>query len=185
MVERGALEKLCLACGTGGSNPSPSVYYFTKTIMKILVIYDSFFGNTEKIAKSIAQSTKGDLLHVDNCKASSIKDIDYLIVGSPTRAFKPTEKIVAFIKSLPVNSLYGIKIMAFDTRVDVKKVNSKFLTFMVKIFGYAATPIEKALISKGANKAAEAEGFIVEESEGPLREGEEERAAEWGKSNTK
>ena len=25
MVERGAFEKLCLACGTGGSNPSPSV----------------------------------------------------------------------------------------------------------------------------------------------------------------
>jgi len=153
--------------------------------MKTLVIYDSFFGNTEKIAKAIAKATNGDLLNVDNCKGSSIERVEYLIVGSPTRGFRPTEKVTKFLKSLPKDSLQGVNIMAFDTRLDVKKINSAILTFLEKIFGYAAAPIEKELIKKGGNKITEAEGFFVEESEGPLREGEEKRAWEWGKGNIK
>lgn len=185
MVERGALEKLCLACGTGGSNPSPSVYYFIFMIMKVLVIYDSFFGNTEKIAKAIASATKAELLHIDNCAENSLEGIDYLIVGSPTRAAKPTEKIMTFLKSLSEDSLNGVNIIAFDTRIDVEKVNSKALKFFTKIFGYAASQIEKELVKRGGNKVVEGVGFFVEDKEGPLREGEEKRAAQWGKSNVK
>ncbi len=151
--------------------------------MKTLIIYDSFFGNTEKIAKAIAKSIKGELLHVDSCKISSLKEVDCLILGSPTRGFRPTEKIVTFLKNLPENSLSGIKVMAFDTRLDVKEVNSKVLTFMESIFGYAASPMLKFLIKKGGSKIAEPEGFFVKESEGPLKEGEEKRAAEWVKGS--
>jgi len=150
-------------------------------LMKTLVIYDSVFGNTEKIAKAIAKGVNADLLQVDSCTIEKIKGFDYLVLGSPTRAFKPTEKISAFIKSLPMGSLNGVKVMAFDTRLDVKEVGSKILTVMESIFGYAAAPMQKRLISKGGSKVAEPEGFFVKESEGPLREGEEQRATEWGK----
>jgi hypothetical protein len=60
-------------------------------------------------------------------------------------------------------------------------VNNKFLTFMEGIFGYAADPIAKGLVKKGAELKGTAEGFFVNASEGPLRDGELERAAAWAK----
>jgi len=116
--------------------------------MEALVIYDSYFGNTEKIAKSISQAIKAELTHIDNCNANNLEGLDYLIVGSPTRGFRPTEKVVTFLRSLPENSLREIKVVAFDTRLDVAKVNNLLLTVLVKIFGYAAGSIEKELLKK-------------------------------------
>jgi len=53
---------------------------------------------------------------------------------------------------------------------------------IVKKGGYAAPVIEKALAAKGAASAISSLGFIVLESEGPLKEGELVRAAEWARS---
>jgi len=50
---------------------------------------------------------------------------------------------------------------------------------MVKLFGYAAEPIAKRLGRKGGELAVTPEGFLVEGTEGPLKEGELERAAAW------
>ncbi len=52
---------------------------------------------------------------------------------------------------------------------------------MVNLFGYADKPIADKLTKKGAIKAADNMGFYVLDSEGPLREGELERASEWAK----
>jgi hypothetical protein len=76
--------------------------------------------------------------------------------------------------------LQGKKAAAFDTRMDVKEVNKTFLTFMEKIFGYAAEPIGKALVKAGGSLALKPEGFFVHGSEGPLWDGEIERATQWG-----
>ena len=69
----------------------------------------------------------------------------------------------------------------FDTRADVATVNNRVLTGMVKVFGYAAEHIDKALVKCGGRQAVLPAGFFIEESEGPLREGELDRAKEWGK----
>ena len=50
---------------------------------------------------------------------------------------------------------------------------------MVKIFGYADKPIGNRLVKKGGDLALPLAGFFVDDSEGPLRAGELERAAEW------
>ncbi len=151
--------------------------------MKTLVLYDTYFGNTEKVAKSIGEAFGEDtqVLSVKDVSLDQLKGLDYLIVGSPTRAFKPTKDTTDFLNKLPSGTLSGVKVAAFDTRMDVKKVNNKVLTFMESIFGYAAKPIADRLKKKGGSLIAEPEGFIVEDSEGPLREGEMERAAEWAK----
>jgi flavodoxin len=108
-----------------------------------------------------------------------LKGTELLVVGSPTRAFRPSEGVSSFLEGLPAKSLCGMRVAAFDTRSDVTKIKSGMLRFMAKTFGYAAQAISKKLEGKGGKPAVAPEGFFVEDSEGPLREGEEERAAGW------
>jgi flavodoxin len=148
--------------------------------MKALVIYDSVFGNTEKIARAVGEGASAKVVKVDALQPSDLEGVTLLLVGSPTRAFRSTEGIQKFLKKLPKGSLTGVAVGGFDTRADVATVNNRMLTSMVKVFGYAAEPIDKALVKCGGRQAAPPAGFFIEESEGPLREGELERAKEWG-----
>lgn len=145
--------------------------------MKSLVIYGTYFGNTEKIAQAIAKQLNTKAVNVKEFKKEMLDGIDLLVVGSPTRAFRPIDSINEFLSELP--SLKGIKVVAFDTRIKIEDVNSKLLIFLAKIFGYAADPILKKLVKKGGEKVLEPDGFFVEDSEGPLLDGELERAKEW------
>jgi hypothetical protein len=83
------------------------------------------------------------------------------------------------LEELPPGSLKGKKIAAWDTRVDVAQVNSKILTVMVKLFGYAAPKLEKQLLSKGGTRVVSCEGFYVKDKEGPVTDGEMDRASKW------
>jgi len=142
--------------------------------MKALVVYESAYGNTEKIAKAIGGAITGDVevLRVSEADPSDLKTIDLFIVGSPTYAGRPTPAIRDFINKVPESSLQGIKVAAFDTRLSTR---------MVKILGYAAGKIASSLKKKGANLIAEPEGFFVKGNKGPLKEGELERATAWVK----
>jgi flavodoxin len=55
------------------------------------------------------------------------------------------------------------------------------LRILVNLFGYAAKPIADRLEKKGGERIMPPEGFFVEGTEGPLKEGELERAADWAK----
>jgi len=152
--------------------------------MKALVVYESFFGNTEAIARAVANGLAAryevSVQRVGDVNPEQFKGFDLVAIGSPTRAFQPSEGTKALLKSLPAGALQGIRVAAFDTRMDVKEVNNAFLTFMEKIFGYAAEPIGKKLAKAGGKLVLPPEGFIVKGSEGPLRDGELERAEAWG-----
>ena len=147
--------------------------------MKALLIYDSFFGNTEKIALAVGTVLGADVFKVQKVKPEQLAGLGLLIVGSPTRAFSPSPDIKSFMKKLPYNALQGVKVAAFDTRIAINDTGSKFLSFMVKLFGYADKPIAKALVKKGGTLVLATEGYYVKESEGPLKEGEIDRATEW------
>ena len=154
--------------------------------MKALVIYDSVFGNTERVAQAIGQALLAEghevqTLRLTEASPQQATEVDLLIVGSPTRAFRPTPAITQFLKDIRDNGLRGVKVGAFDTRVSLEEVNSRVLTVFVKLFGYAAEPMAKRLRQKGGAQALSPEGFIVTGKEGPLREGELERAAAWAK----
>lgn len=150
--------------------------------MKALIVYDSVFGNTEKLALAMAETLGAKALKVTDVKTSDLSGLKLLIAASPTRAFSPMPTIKGWIKNLPAGSLSGVKVAAFDTRMSMEDVDSKFLTFMAGVFGYAAEPMSKALVKKGGSVAAQPDGFIVGGNEGPLKEGELERAIEWAKS---
>ena len=123
--------------------------------MKTLVLYDSAFGNTQQIAKAIGAtlnaSTETPVVRIKDVLPEHLSGIELLVVGSPTRGFRPSEDTKKFLQKLPARCLAGVKVAAFDTRVNIKEVNSGFLTFMVNLFGYAAEPIAKALQKKGGN----------------------------------
>jgi len=154
---------------------------------KALVVYDSYFGNTERIAQSIGdalgRAEDVETLRVGNVRPEQLAGLKLFVVGSPTRAFRPTEAIKTFLKSIPRNGLKGVKVAAFDTRITEEEIESAvfILRFLVNIFGYAAKPIADKLEKKGGKLIAAPEGFFVHGTEGPLKEGELERAAEWAK----
>ena len=147
--------------------------------MKSLIIYDSVFGNTEKIAAAIAGALDAKVLKVSETSAGDLADLTLLIVGSPTRAFYALPSVTNFIKGLEKGSLSGIKVAAFDTRADTNDLDSGALKKMMKTFGYAAEPMLKNLVKKGGIAAADPAGFYVADSEGPLKGDEETRAVQW------
>ena len=144
------------------------------------------FGNTEKIAQALAAALgTSEVFKVDAARAEHLKGADLVLVGSPTRAFRPTPALTKWLKGLPGNSLKGFQVAAFDTRISVKDGNSAILGFMVKLFGRAAAPIARTLAAQGGAPVGAAEGFYVQASEGPLKDGELERAAAWARGLAK
>jgi flavodoxin len=154
--------------------------------MKAMVVYDSGFGNTEKIAQAIGQGLGSpedvEIVRVGDVKPDQVRGVPLLIVGSPTQKFSPTGATTSFLKGIPQSGLQGVKVAAFDTRFPVSEIERvRILAFFVKIFGYAAKPIADRLQKKGGKLVIPPEGFFVEGTEGPLQEGELERAAGWAK----
>jgi flavodoxin len=142
--------------------------------MKSLVVYDSQYGNTEKIARAIGGGIGGEVkvARFGEVKAAELGSYDLLIVGSPTQGGRYTMSMKDYLDAIPSGALKDKKVASFDTRLKTK---------LVKIFGYAATRIADTLTIKGGNLVAPAEGFLVKGARGPIIEGELERAAAWAK----
>ena len=140
--------------------------------MKVLVVYDSVYGNTERIAQAIGNAIAGDvkLLRPAMINAPDIKMPDILFIGAPTYGGRPTPPVVEFITGLSKTMVNGHYIAAFDTRLSAKWVG---------VFGYAAGKIARRLKALGGILVKPPEGFIVKGTEGPLKEGELERATRW------
>jgi flavodoxin len=108
--------------------------------MKAMLVYDSAYGNTEKIAQAIgdALGSQGEvkLVRAADARPEQLAGLDLLVVGSPTQKFSPTGATTAFLKGIPKNSLQGVKVAAFDTRFTESEIDRiRILAFFVRIFG--------------------------------------------------
>lgn len=143
--------------------------------MNALVVYDSQFGNTEKIAQVIAQTLteygQARALRAGDYTADALQGIELLVVGCPTQAWHSTEHIQKFIKQLEHQVVHNLCIAEFDTRLD----KPSWLT------GSAAKGMAKSLRPLGAQLLSP-ESFLVTGTEGPLADGELERAAGWART---
>jgi len=76
-----------------------------------------------------------------------------------------------------------VRVAAFDTRLTEEALHSHgaMLGKLVDWFGYAAPRISEELEKKGGQVVQPPEGFIVLGTEGPLQDGEPERAATWAR----
>jgi len=142
--------------------------------MKTIVVYESVYGNTRTIAEAIAGALPGEvkLLAASGANASGLQAGDLLIVGAPTQGGRPTDAAQSFLNGLSAGALAGIRVAGFDTRLTSKWVG---------IFGYAGPRIAAALQDKGGTAVGSPGGFYVKGKQGPLVEGEAERAAAWAR----
>ncbi len=154
--------------------------------MKILVLYDSFFGNTKKIAQAIvdelSQEHEVNIARAETANVNQLQHLDLFFVGSPTRAFAPSPNMTAFLKIIPARSLAGVKVAVFDTRIAPADIKPKLVGLAIKWAGYADKKIIRLLKPSEAEVILPGEGFMVSKSEGPLKEGELTRARAWARS---
>ncbi|HEX5547667.1 MAG TPA: flavodoxin domain-containing protein [Ktedonobacterales bacterium] len=144
--------------------------------MHALVVYDSQFGNTERIAAAIADTlrTTGEvrLAHVDPAHPLDLEGIDLLILGSPTQGWQSTKAMQALLAKLTPQQLHGRAVACFDTRFQ----KPRWIT------GSAARRMAASLRHMGVTLLAPPESFFVEGTEGPLLTGELGRAAVWARA---
>ncbi len=151
---------------------------------KAMIVYDSVFGNTERVAQALKKALEGSSVSVEIYRAGNAprqipEGIELLIAGSPTRAFRPTGELAAYVKNLPAGSLSGCGAAAFDTRISLSSIPNRVFRWCIGHFGYAAPAIAEQMKKAGGELLLSPEGFAVLGKEGPLAEGEEERAAQW------
>lgn len=155
--------------------------------MKALIVYESMFGNTEKIARAVAGglSESFDVTVSDVREMPPVHDVDLLVVGAPTHAWglsRPSTRVDAerqgtirpgateiglreYLNLSP--SLPGVAAAAFDTRVDRAWAGS------------AARKAHRELRRLGCHMLTPAKNFAVTGTTGPLVDGERERAGRW------
>ena len=141
-------------------------------MVKALVIFDSILGNTKKIAEAISNELGKDskMLSVSDFNLKELEGISLIVVGSPIISWKPSEKMGEFLDNLSEGQLKSIKAAVFDTRI------KNFMS------GDALKKISKELIRAGAIVSVKPHAFFVKGRQGPLFEGEVEKAVEWAKS---
>jgi hypothetical protein len=160
--------------------------------MRSLVVYESWFGNTRRIAEEIAAALahegEADLVTVDEA-LPPLEDVDLLVVGAPTHIHGLSSKrsregaltqgahgepgigARGWIEALP-DGAGGPRAAAFDTRAHMSAL----------LVGSAARGIARRLRDHGYRLAIEPKSFFVKGTPGPLEEGELERASEWGRT---
>lgn len=141
--------------------------------MKSLIIYESEYGNTEKIARAIADALGqyGDArtASVDSLDRVDSQGLNVLVVGAPTQRHGLPAAVRDLLERTPQDELRGVGALAFDTRYR----RARWIT------GSAAKEIAKQLRRMGCKLLSEPESFFVEGAEGPLESGEEDRARAW------
>ena len=141
--------------------------------MNTLVVYDSQYGNTEQIARAVATrlETLGPvhLLFVREPTAIDLAGIDLLVVGGPTQGHGASPQLRGWVEALPDPALQGKPTATFDTR----------LRWPAFLAGSAARAVAKTLERQGARLVTPPESFLVAGGEGPLAEGELDRAGRW------
>ena len=141
--------------------------------MKALVVYESTYGNTEKVARAVGDALTSyatvAVKSVEDVTAGDVRGVGLLVVGGPTQRRGVSPRLHQWLDSLAPRSLRGVIAVAFDTRYRLPSL----------ISGSAAHGIVKRLHRLGAEVFLPVESFYVEGREGPLVEGELERAARW------
>lgn len=143
--------------------------------MYALVVYDSQYGNTERIATAVADTlrTTGDVraIRVDPKAMPDLEGVDLLILGCPTQGWRPTKAMQSLLASLTLEQLHGRAVACFDTRFQ----KPRWLT------GSAANVMAKHFRQIGISLLVPPESFFVDKTEGPLLTGELGRAAVWAR----
>lgn len=165
-------------------------------IRRALVVYESMYGNTQRVARAIAEGLSGaaavDVIEVGEAPSELPPGVDLLVVGGPTHAFgmsRPRTRADAARQAgaRVISERTGVRewlaslrptgpataALAFDTHAS----HPRFFRHI----GSAAEDIAGAVARLGFRVAAAPEHFWVAGSQGPLDPGEEQRARSWAR----
>jgi len=142
--------------------------------MNALLVYFSRYGNTQKVAEAIAETLESVgsvcLLRLDQLTASDMQGLDLVVMGCPTYRMSLPEAARHVLAGLPKCILRGTPVAAFDTSYKI----SAFLAHFT-----AAKKLTRKTAKLGGKQIVPPGTFHVIGREGPLYEGEIERASEW------
>jgi flavodoxin len=145
--------------------------------MNALVVYYSKFGNTKRVAEAIAETWQSAgsirVMSADQLTALDINNVDLLVVGTPTHVANLPKELRPILEALPKRVLKGVRVAAFDT--------SYKMNWFVSLFT-AAKPLSRNLRRLGGKQIVPPRSFFVVEKQGPLYEGEIERAKTWAET---
>jgi len=147
--------------------------------MKTIVVYDSLYGNTERIARAVGEALPGEVQvqRVGQVQTADLESADLLVVGSPTHGALPSEAMQGLLATIGAPTREGAQAATFDTRLT--------WGFLERWGGFAASKMADTLKDKGWTLVGEPGGFFVRGlKKGPLKRGEAERAVTWAKSLT-
>jgi len=148
--------------------------------MKGILVYDTSYGNTKKIAETIAETLKEsgievDLFDVKDVKKLSSKDYSFLVLGSPTKFGTMSFAIRFFLGKVKSEEWVNKPFAAFDTEnpenIEKARVEKKEWS--------AAEKIAEKLREKKMNQLLPVLKAAVLGQKGPLVEGEIERTKEY------
>ena len=145
--------------------------------MKGIIVYDTSYGNTKKVAETITEALKEsgidvDLFDVKDVKKLNGKDYGFLVLGSPTKFGTMSFSIRGFLGKVKSEEWMNKPFAAFDTE-NPENVEKKQ--------GSAAEKIAQKLIEKKMNQPTPVLKALVHEMKGPLVEGEIERTKEYAR----
>jgi hypothetical protein len=157
--------------------------------MSAVVVYESHWGNTAAIAREIAAGLgpEARALATDEASDDAITDAELIVAGAPVIAFSlPSDKMLeslgdesrrapsppdlthpsmrSWLAGLPHGHGHSV---AFETGVRWSP-------------GGATGAIDRGLEGAGYRSVAKSRRFVVKGMYGPLRDGELERARQWG-----
>jgi hypothetical protein len=161
--------------------------------MTAVVLFESMFGNTEKIARAVAAGMRSTVdvtvVEVGSAPERLDGDVQLLVVGGPTHAFgmsrpgtrddarrRVGDQIVS--RTIGLRDWLGtftadrsdLCTATFDTRIESVR----------HLPGSAARGAAKLLRRRGYERLSRPRSFFVLDVEGPLADGEVERARRWG-----
>ena len=143
--------------------------------MESLVVYDSKFGNTKKLAEAIADGLRSvgsvRLLGLDKLPPEDVGTVDLLVIGGPTQVHGMTARIRQFVDLLEARPASDMVAATFDTRFRMPAALS----------GSAARLIARKLRQAGIRVFTRPQSFFVSRGVPELEQGEAERAAVWAK----
>ena len=159
--------------------------------MQALVVYESMFGNTKMVAEAVVDGMTPhlatELSEVGETPPRIGDDVGLLVLGGPTHAFgmsRPgTRQQAAGEVTRPlVSQGPGLREWLETLEARSELPVATFDTAMKKFrrLGTAGRSAGKRLRRLGLKPVSAAETFYVEGTTGPLAEGEEARAREWG-----
>jgi hypothetical protein len=157
--------------------------------MNTLVVYESMWGNTRKVAEAVADPLGEDVTLVDVADAPEQlpADLDLLVVGGPTHAFSMSRAATrrdAVAKGAPTDHVERgirewlgdlvasdrVQVATFDTRVGSVR----------HLPGSAAKAAGREVRRDHLGRLVGRASFYVDDMAGPLLEGELDRARAWG-----